>query len=74
MHGMRAQDITGGQRGHLVAQALEEGGLQLRHKGLQAWAGFANEQAQSVQDGGLDLPGKAVPNDADERTCMRRLQ
>ncbi len=54
---------------HLVAQTLQEGGLELRHKGLQAWACFANEQAQGVQDGGLDLPGKAIAYDADEGAC-----
>ena len=54
---------------HLVAQALEEGGLQLRHKWLQARPGLADEQAQGVQDGRLDLPGKAVAYDADERPC-----
>ncbi len=68
----RAAAIEGrGARGrsHLVSQALEEGGLQLRHEGLQTGAGLANEQAQRVQDGGLHLPGKAIPNDADERAC-----
>lgn len=56
---------------HLVAQTLEEGRLQLGHKGLQARAGLANEQAQGVQDGCLDLPGKAVAYNADEGTCSR---
>ena len=51
---------------HLVAQAFEEGGLQLRHKWLQAWPSLADEEAQGVQDGRLDLPGEAVTNDADE--------
>ncbi len=54
---------------HLVTQALEKGRLQLWHKGLEARAGLANEQAQGVQDGCLDLPRKAVAYDADEGTC-----
>ena len=56
---------------HLVAQAFEEGGLQLRHKWLQARAGLADEEAQGVQDGRLDLPGEAVTNNADEWPCSR---
>ena len=59
---------------HLVAQAFEEGGLQLRHEWLQAWASFANEEAQGVQDGRLDLPGKAVADDADEWPCSQNKQ
>ena len=54
---------------YLVCQALQEGGLQLGHKRFKPRSRFGNEQAQGVQDGRLDLPSKAVANDADEGTC-----
>lgn len=57
--------------GHLVGQTLHEGRLQLRHKRLQAHASLRNEQAECAQDGRLDFPCKAIPNDADERACVR---
>ena len=40
-----------------VVEALEEGGLELRHKGLEAGAGLGDEEAQGEEAGGLDLRG-----------------
>ena len=51
----------------LLSKALEEGGLQLGHKGLEAWASLGNEQAYGVQQGGLDFPRQPVTNDPDHR-------
>ena len=51
-----------------VIEALEEGGLQLRHKGLEAWPCLLYEQPQGDQDGGLDGAGETITNDTDERT------
>lgn len=52
-----------------VGKAFQEGGLQLRDKGLEPWASLGNEQANGVQQGGLHLPGQPVPNDPDHWTC-----
>ncbi len=60
-----------GGRSDLVREALQEGGLQLRHEGLEPRPRLADEQAECVQDGRLDLPGEAVADDADERPCMQ---
>lgn len=43
-----------------VIEALEEGGLKLRHKRLEPHAGLADEKAKRHQDGGLDLRRKSV--------------
>ena len=64
---MSDQHFTSGS--HLVCQALQEGGLELGHKGLQARPGLGYQQAERVQDGRLDFPSKAVANDADQRPC-----
>ncbi len=55
-------------RSHLVTKALQECGLQLWHKGLQARPCLGNEQAQGVQNGRFYLPSKTIPNDADQWT------
>ena len=57
---------------HLVSKALEEGGLQLGHKGLEAWASLGNEEAYGVQQGCLDLSRQPVTNDPDHGACNQQ--
>lgn len=56
----------------LVTKALEEGGLQLWYKGLQAWPCLGYEQAYGVEQGCFHFPCQPVPNDPDHRTCTRQ--
>lgn len=65
-----AWGIQQSARSHLrrrVCQALEEGRLELRHEGLEGRPALPDDEAQRLQNGGLDLPREAVADDANQR-------
>eukprot|EP00960_Hanusia_phi_P018221 536513-Hanusia_phi.AAC.1 len=50
-----------------LGEGLDEGGLQLGEEGLHHDAALDEEEGEGPEDRALDLPGEAVPDDADQR-------